>query len=76
MGLPDDSVGTSCEFPAGRVTVELGANGDTDFTIHRPAAYDAVAWSEHQWRELRCRDPEWICFGTLAATAACPHRLL
>jgi len=76
VGLPDDLVGTSREFPTGRVTVELDAGGDPAFTIHRPAAYDAVALSEHQWRELRRWDPEWIYFGTLAATAGRPQRLL
>lgn len=60
---------TTSRFPTGTAQVQIGTDGATQFTILRPAAYDAI--------DLRARDlallercaPRWIYYGTLFASA-------
>ncbi len=49
----------------GTVSVRLDEDGQPDFTIHRPAAYDFAALDEQELAELAAWDPQWLCFGTL-----------
>lgn len=52
-------VRTVSEAPTGIVTVKVAADGQPQFTIHRPAAYDFAAAPAEDYR------PDWIYFGTL-----------
>ena len=51
--------------PTGTVSVRL-VDGQPDYVIHRPAAYDEPALDEADWRYLRAAAPDWIAHGTLA----------
>ncbi len=55
-------------FPTGTAEVHLGYGGKTQFTITRPAAYDAVQLSSADLDGLRQRQPGWFYFGTLFAS--------
>jgi fructokinase len=55
------------EFPTGTATVKLIPGGKTLFTIHRPAAYDAVHLSDSDIEKLGRRAPGWLYYGTLFA---------
>lgn len=65
LGLDTRFVQTTDRFPTGRATVHLGPDAATRFTIHRPAAYDAVGLSAGDLRDLAEASPEWIYYGTL-----------
>lgn len=65
LGLSIDCVQRSDEWPTGVVTVTLGAGGQPEFEIHRPAAYDSLNLDEAALKSLDVQDPDWICFGTL-----------
>src|SRR6202022_292505 len=39
--------------------------GQPDFTIHRPAAYDALRLDDRALQRLAAIQPEWMYFGTL-----------
>jgi fructokinase len=56
----------SPEFPTGTATVEL-LGDKTLFTIHRPAAYDAVRLSDSDIEKLSRWTPGWLYYGTLFA---------
>ncbi|MGC8792131.1 MAG: carbohydrate kinase family protein [Bryobacteraceae bacterium] len=51
--------------PTGTVSVWLDSDGQPDFTIHRPAAYDFAALDEVELADLVAWKPGWLCFGTL-----------
>jgi fructokinase len=64
------------ERPAtGHVTVRL-ENGQPDYVIHRPAAYDAASLTEGERRALAGGRPDWLCFGTLFAHLPKPRAQL
>ncbi len=65
LGLPTDFIQTVPGLPTGAVSVQLSAGGQPSFTIHRPAAYDAVKLDETTLARVVERHPEWISFGTL-----------
>lgn len=66
MGLPTGYVRIASEAATGLVTVELGAGGQPQFTLHRPAAYDFPGLSDEEVRQLVSPPPDWIYFGTLS----------
>lgn len=49
----------------GTVSVWLHPDGQPDFTIHRPAAYDFASLDERELTELAEWGPRWLAFGTL-----------
>jgi fructokinase len=53
-------------MPTGHVTVKL-EDGQPDYVIHRPAAYDAVELSGEDRRALAASRPDWLYYGTLFA---------
>jgi len=53
------------EDRTGVVTVTLDKQGQPQFVIHRPAAYDFPQLNESELNELVFCLPEWIYFGTL-----------
>ena len=71
---------TTARFPTGTAQVQLGHGGRTQFTILRPAAYDAVEISDLDLELLRGSGPRWFYYGTLFASTIngkeVLHRLL
>jgi fructokinase len=53
------------EQPTGRAAVRMGQDGEPEFTIHRPAAYDFVTVTETEADEISVFSPDWIYYGTL-----------
>jgi fructokinase len=49
----------------GTVSVRVDSAGQPDFTIHRPAAYDALRLDDAALQRLAALQPQWIYFGTL-----------
>jgi fructokinase len=75
-GVPDKFLGTTPHFATGRVSVELDEQGQPEFTIHRPAAYDAVELSPAQLGELSALAPAWLYHGTLSSMVPQPRKVL
>ena len=65
LGLSIGCVQRSDEWPTGIVTVTVAGDGQPEFEIHRPAAYDSMKIDRGALDRLASRDPEWICYGTL-----------
>jgi len=65
LGLADRYIRRVAEHPTGYVTVFVDPEGQPDFTIHRPAAYDMVSLDDQNLEELAAHGPEWIYYGTL-----------
>lgn len=65
LGLSIDCVQRSNEWPTGIVTVTVAGDGQPEFEIHRPAAYDSMKLDRAALELLAGRDPDWVCFGTL-----------
>lgn len=53
------------EFPTGHVTVFIDGQGQPDYTIHRPAAYDVLGLTDDKIQELIEWKPDWVYYGTL-----------
>lgn len=68
LGVDTRYVRTSQTAPTGTVDVQL-KEGQPDYVINRPAAYDYPALSERQLREIGHHPPQTIYFGTLAQTS-------
>jgi fructokinase len=54
------------ELPTGTVDVQF-QNGQPEYTIRKPAAWDAMEWSA-EWQRLS-RNCDAVCYGTLAQRA-------
>jgi fructokinase len=65
LGLSIDLVQRSEEWPTGIVTVTVADDGQPEFEIHRPAAYDSMKLDKAALERLAAWDPDWVCFGTL-----------
>ena len=65
MGLDTRFIHQVPDIPTGFVTVHLDPYGQPRFTIHRPAAYDFPALSDHSLAEISSLPPDWIYYGTL-----------
>ena len=59
---------TTSRFPTGTAQVSIGHGGVTQFTIPRPAAYDAVDLSAGDLDLLERNAPGWFYYGTLFAS--------
>jgi len=64
LGLSIDWIQRSDEWPTGIVTVTV-ADGQPEFEIHRPAAYDSMTLDRAVLGCVAEWDPDWVCFGTL-----------
>jgi fructokinase len=71
MGLSIGCVQRSEEWPTGIVTVTVADDGQPEFEIHRPAAYDSVKLGKPALERLDAWNPDWVCFGTLLSML--PH---
>lgn len=65
LGLSGDFIQTAAGVPTGAVSVRVDASGQPDFTIHRPAAYDALRLNDSELSRLAALQPEWLYFGSL-----------
>jgi len=67
---------TTSRFPTGAAQVQIGNGGVTQFTIPRPAAYDAVDLSAHDLELLEQDARGWFYYGTLFASTDPGKRIL
>ncbi|MCX6627268.1 MAG: PfkB family carbohydrate kinase, partial [Candidatus Solibacter sp.] len=65
LGLPAEFIQVAVGQPTGSVSVRVDAEGQPDFTIHRPAAYDCLTLDQGQLQRLADLRPDWIYYGTL-----------
>ena len=65
LDLLTSMVQTTRKWPTGKATVELDPHGQPTFTIHRPAAYDALQITDCDLEALSRLKPAWIYYGTL-----------
>jgi fructokinase len=65
LGLSIGCVQRSDEWPTGIVTVTIADDGQPEFEIHRPAAYDSMKVDKASLDRLAAWNPDWICYGTL-----------
>jgi fructokinase len=63
-GIDTGFIQRDAALPTGTVQVTLSTDGQPEYEICRPVAWDAVEWS-NQWRELAAR-ADAVCFGSLA----------
>jgi fructokinase len=61
------------DHSTGTVTVVIDTSGLTQYTIHRPAAYDFPALTPADFDVLLNPAPDWIYFGTLQQMSAPAH---
>src|SRR5258706_6049528 len=65
LGLSIDLIQRSHEWPTGIVTVTVADDGQPEFEIHRPAAYDSLKLDRAARERLAAWDPDWVSYGTL-----------
>lgn len=65
LGLPARFVRIVPGQATGTVSVWVHPDGQPDFTIHRPAAYDYTSLDDGELAELVAWRPDWLTFGTL-----------
>jgi len=75
MGLSTRYMRRVEEHPTGIATVTLDAQGQPQFVIHRPAAYDFPDLTESDLDELLSQPTDWIYFGTLLQMSSHARRL-
>jgi fructokinase len=75
IGLSTRYVSSSADYPTGVVTVTVDSNGQPDYVIHRPAAYDFPQLTSSAVEELLSPSPDWIYYGTLMQTSHAAHDL-
>lgn len=66
--------GVSC--PTGTATVNLNGEASSSFTIHRPAAYDTMPFTDDDLDCLKGKHPSWLYFGTLFASTRAGRAVL
>ncbi len=71
LGLDTSFLQSTKRFPTGSARVHIDPSGRTSFVIDRPAAYDAVALSEDDVRQISRLNPDWFYYGTLFPS--CPR---
>jgi fructokinase len=65
LGLRTDFIQVAPGIATGAVSVRVDSAGQPDFTIHRPAAYDALRLASADLGRLGALKPDWLYFGTL-----------
>jgi fructokinase len=76
LGLSTGCVQRSDEWPTGIVTVTVADDGQPEFEIHRPAAYDSITLETPARERLAAWNPDWVCFGTLLSMYPRGHNVL
>lgn len=69
LGLSSRFVVVCPDVATGHVSVTLQPDGQPQFTIHRPAAYDFPVLDAAGEAELARFQPDWLYFGTLTQTS-------
>jgi fructokinase len=64
IGLPTDFIATDTDKATGTVSVEIGADGQPQYTIHENIAWDAIAPDPNAMKAAAAADA--VCFGSLA----------
>jgi len=64
-GISSSFVGCISRAGTGTVRVEFDANGQPQYTISRPAAYDFVSLDEETVKSVTVSNPDILYFGTL-----------
>ncbi len=67
---------TTSRFPTGTAQVQIGHGGATQFTILRPAAYDAVDLSARDLGLLKQDATGWFYYGSLFASSQQGRKVL
>ena len=67
-GLDTRYITITDQAPTGVVNITL-KDGQPDYIIHRPAAYDIVKLSNEDIEHIQQEKPKWIYFGTLAQSS-------
>jgi fructokinase len=75
-GLPLDYIQRSNTWKTGTASVTMDANGQPNFLIQRPAAYDDVRLSDTILSVLQELEPSWLYFGTLFPSQPKPKKVL
>jgi fructokinase len=70
LGLSTDFIRIVKDAPTGTVSVSVDAQGQPDYVLHRPAAYDFAALPEQQI------NPDWLYHGTLLFMEPRMHQLI
>jgi fructokinase len=65
LGLRPDFIQIAPGAATGTVSVRVDSAGQPDFTIRRPAAYDALQLGRADLRRLAAIEPDWLYYGTL-----------
>lgn len=65
LGVYDDFLQTSTNYPTGTVDVKLSGDGIPDFTINKNVAWDHIKLDQ-QLNEVKSKNFNAFCFGTLA----------
>jgi fructokinase len=73
LGLPTGFIRTVAGAPTGTVSVRVDSAGQPDFTIHRPAAYDALRLDRADLQRLAAIEPDWLYYGTLHQAEPAPR---
>jgi len=68
LGMDTAFVQTIHAHPTGTATIALSGEGKISFRIHRPAAYDAMQFTDQDVERLKYKKPGWLYFGTLFAS--------
>ena len=66
LGLPADFVQVLEGSKTGTALITTDRDGNTEFYIERPSAFDEVEVTEERMSAIEALQPEWIYFGTLA----------
>jgi fructokinase len=76
LGLSTLFVQTIGDRPTGTATVTKDSKGEPVFTIHRPAAFDAIKLSGKTAKDIRALRPDWLYMGTLLQTEPAMEKLI
>ena len=76
LGLKTTFVQILENLPTGAAEVSSDSDGNTLFTIERPAAFDCLAIDDSLLVSLGQPEPDWLYFGTLAQTNGQLEKLL
>ena len=66
LGVSSQFVGRTSQAGTGTVQVEFDEDGQPQYTISRPAAYDFLSLDESAMRSIIASHPDVLYFGTLA----------
>jgi fructokinase len=67
LDLDTTFIQTSALLPTGTARIDCSVD-KTSFVIQRPAAYDAMQFTDRDLERLKSRNPGWVYFGTLFAS--------